>query len=337
MTMDNDMISVIVATYNQETTIRRTLDSILMQQCHLPVEIVIGEDCSTDHTRSICEQYARHHPDHIRLIANERNKGIIDNYFDCLLACRGKYIADCAGDDFWTTPLKLEKEVCIMESHPEVTLVHTNWVRYDEVTGNTSPSGRQPFDQLLTDGHSMLQAIVTPTARPIIHLCTALYRADFVKTALSEDPYLFRNKEFGCEDLQICFEAARRGVIAYLPDITLNYSVNHTSVSFNTDDTRQFQFVRRITDLSHYLIRKHQLRGTELDNYFQQRIFTLAMHAFRAHSNELRDEVHMCADRWNVKPTGRTTAVESIMQNDILWQAALALRKIIVVGKHIAR
>ena len=101
-------ISVVVCTYNQEDTIARTLDSILMQQCHLPYEIIIGEDCSTDNTLSICQQYAEHHPGIIRVMANKPNKGVVRNYFDCLLAADGKYIADCAGDDFWTDPLKLE-------------------------------------------------------------------------------------------------------------------------------------------------------------------------------------------------------------------------------------
>ena len=128
-------ISVIVATYNQEDTIGRTLDSILMQQCHVPYEIVIGEDCSTDSTRTVCQEYAKKHPDVIRLFANQKNKGLIDNYFDCLLACEGQYIAECAGDDFWTDPLKLEKEVTILEEHPEVTLVHTDWCRYNERRG----------------------------------------------------------------------------------------------------------------------------------------------------------------------------------------------------------
>ena len=77
-----ELISVIVCTYNQESTIGRTLDSILMQQCHLPIEIVIGEDCSTDSTLAVCQDYARRFPDQIRLFANPQNKGIIDNYFD---------------------------------------------------------------------------------------------------------------------------------------------------------------------------------------------------------------------------------------------------------------
>ena len=81
--MEN-LISVVVCTYNQEATIARTLDSILMQQCHVPYEIILGEDCSTDGTLAICETYASKHPDKIRLLANKENKGLLDNYFDCI-------------------------------------------------------------------------------------------------------------------------------------------------------------------------------------------------------------------------------------------------------------
>ena len=78
--MEN-LISVVVCTYNQEDTIARTLDSILMQQCHVPFEIIIGEDCSTDQTLSVCETYANKYPDKIHILANKENKGVIDNYF----------------------------------------------------------------------------------------------------------------------------------------------------------------------------------------------------------------------------------------------------------------
>ena len=112
--MEN-IISVIVLTYNQEKTIGRTLDSILMQKCHLPIEIELRDDCSNDATDAVCKRYAEKYPSIIRYRQNKQNKGIIDNYFDTLLECRGRYIADCAGDDFWIDPLKLEKEVNILE------------------------------------------------------------------------------------------------------------------------------------------------------------------------------------------------------------------------------
>ena len=114
------MISVIVTTYNQEKTIGRALDSVLSQRCHLPVEVIIGEDCSTDHAREICQEYATRYPQ-IRLFCNDHNKGIVDNYFDCLLACQGDYIADCAGDDFWIDDQKLEKASRLMEADSSTT------------------------------------------------------------------------------------------------------------------------------------------------------------------------------------------------------------------------
>ena len=137
--MEN-IISVIIITYNQQDTIGRSIDSVLMQKCHLPYEIIIGEDASTDDTRTICQDYAKKYPDIIRLFCNEHNKGITDNYIDCLLQSRGKYIADCAGDDFWTDPMKLEKELCVMEEYPNVTMVITNWQFYNEQTRHISPS-----------------------------------------------------------------------------------------------------------------------------------------------------------------------------------------------------
>jgi len=280
------LISVIVCTYNQENTIGRTLDSVLMQQCHVPYEIVIGEDCSTDGTLEVCKQYAAQHPDIIRLIANEKNKGLIDNYFDCILASKGKYIGDCAGDDYWDDPLKLEKEVTILESNSQVTLVHTPWYFVDEDGQKTASTGHL-FTAPITQGKMMLEDIIIQTDLPVIQLCTSLYRRDIVLEEMQKDEYMFRNKEFGCEDLQISFVMALHGDIAFLQDRTLNYTVGHESISYSQDYSKQFRFTKRVTDLSYYLTQKYQIHSSRTDNYFRQRIFALYMHAFRAHSNPL--------------------------------------------------
>ena len=79
-------------------------------------------------------------------------KGIIDNYFDTLLDCRGRYIADCAGDDFWIDPLKLEKEVNILEQHPEVTLVHTAFNYFDYNKKQIIKKSKTIFNNKITYG-----------------------------------------------------------------------------------------------------------------------------------------------------------------------------------------
>lgn len=330
--MEN-MISVVVITYNQESTISRTLDSILMQQCHVPIEIVIGEDCSTDHTRAICERYVQKHPDIIRLICNQQNKGIVDNYFDCLLACRGKYIADCAGDDFWTDPQKLEKEVCVMEANNNVTMVITNWQYFEEESQKTIPS-RQRHHAPVTPGRDLLKAIITQHNMSVFHLCTALYRADVFRKAYEEDTFLFRNKVFCSEDIQIAFSMALHGDIAYLPDITLSYSLGQNTVSNSTDDVKQFRFVRKMTDLIHYLASKHHI---DIADFFPERIFALGMHAFRAHQPQLFQETLVCEKEWQVSRPLKNQILFAVMNREWLWKIGLFVRQAVLRLKRVWR
>ena len=123
------LVSVSVSTYNQDAYIRQCLDGILMQKTSFPIEIIVGEDESSDRTREICQIYAKQHQDKIRLFLRDRKEsyylhpdGHIQRYNPvwCQMSARGKYVAICEGDDYWTDPLKLQKQVEFMEMHPEV-------------------------------------------------------------------------------------------------------------------------------------------------------------------------------------------------------------------------
>lgn len=322
------MVSVIVITYNEEKTIGRTLDSILMQKCRMPIEIVVGEDASTDRTREICEDYAKRYPQ-ILLMPKAPNKGVVDNYFDCIEASHGKYIADCAGDDYWVTDDKLEKELDLMESDEGITLVHTDWMCRNEQTGELTSPPSLIFNKPITDGKIMKEAIVTQTSRPIIHLCTALYRKDVFMEEYLKDRNLFRNKEFGCEDLQICFVMANRGMIGYIPEVTLYYSVGNATVSNTHDSIKQYKFVKRVSNLSFYLCRKYKLESNAIDQYFCDRVFALLMHAFRANDKQLATDANSCAKEWGVRPTFKMKFVSFVMQITILWSIALSFRNFI--------
>src|SRR5574344_2319007 len=116
------LLSIVTITYNHEPFIAKTIEGVLMQQVKFPIELIIAEDCSTDGTRAICQQYAEQYPDLIRLITSESNVGAIANERRAMLAARGKYIAFCEGDDYWTDPLKLQKQVDFLESHPDYSV-----------------------------------------------------------------------------------------------------------------------------------------------------------------------------------------------------------------------
>ncbi|WP_083251896.1 glycosyltransferase family 2 protein [Pedobacter steynii] len=130
------MVSVCCITYNHEQYIAEALDSFLMQKTGFEFEILVGEDCSTDATRSVIREYAVRYPERIKLIAHPENIGAIRNQVDVITRARGKYIALCDGDDFWTDPEKLQKQVDFLETNPEYVICchHTRVIDENEET-----------------------------------------------------------------------------------------------------------------------------------------------------------------------------------------------------------
>jgi glycosyltransferase involved in cell wall biosynthesis len=124
--MDQITVSIFLLTYNQEQFIAQTINSILMQKTNFNFQIVIGEDCSADATRSICKTFAEKYSNKIKLLpALEKNIGLIANYMRTIKACEGKYIAICDGDDYWIDENKLQKQVSFLEDNPNYSIVYS--------------------------------------------------------------------------------------------------------------------------------------------------------------------------------------------------------------------
>ena len=120
------LVSVSCITFNHRRFLRKALDSFLEQETDFRYEILIHDDASTDGTREIIEEYAARYPDIIRPMLqseNQYSKGIsnISGVFNFPRA-RGRYIAMCEGDDFWSDPHKLQIQADYMEAHPECAL-----------------------------------------------------------------------------------------------------------------------------------------------------------------------------------------------------------------------
>lgn len=131
-------VSVCIITYNHAAYIREALDGVLAQETDFPWEIVIGEDGSTDGTREIVLDYQRRHPEHIRVLLHHYASDHIHNsgnynLMKTMAAARGEYIALLEGDDYWTSPHKLSKQVTLLDSHPvcsstfhDVAVIHAD-------------------------------------------------------------------------------------------------------------------------------------------------------------------------------------------------------------------
>ncbi len=120
--MTQPKVSVFMITYNHEKYISEAIEGILMQRTNFDYDIVIGEDCSTDNTRNIILDYQKKYPGKFKLLLHDTNIGANANQKAVLNNCSGKYIAFCEGDDYWTDPLKLQKQIDLMESYPSHNL-----------------------------------------------------------------------------------------------------------------------------------------------------------------------------------------------------------------------
>ena len=123
--MDEIVVSVICLTYNQADTIRDALEGFLAQRAPFRFELLVHDDASTDGTADIVRDYEQRFPELIRGVyqtENQFSKGVFIAREFLWPLVRGRYVALCEGDDYWTDPRKLEKQVAALEAHPEVDI-----------------------------------------------------------------------------------------------------------------------------------------------------------------------------------------------------------------------
>jgi len=136
--MNYPLVSVSCATYNHEKYIRETLEGFLMQRTQFRFEILINDDASTDNTANIIREYEAKYPDLIFPLyqnENQYSKGIVISPTYNWPRARGKYIALCEGDDYWTDSYKLQKQVDFLEANPEYVFTFHDAVILNQKTG----------------------------------------------------------------------------------------------------------------------------------------------------------------------------------------------------------
>lgn len=128
--MIDTVVSVCCLAYNEEEFIGEALNGIVMQRTDFPFEAIVHDDASTDKTAEIIRDYAKQFPEIIRPIYQEKNvlsTGPDPGVAFVFPASRGRYIALCDGDDYWTDPHKLQKQVAFMDVHPQYSICYHDY------------------------------------------------------------------------------------------------------------------------------------------------------------------------------------------------------------------
>lgn len=135
------LVSIRCLAYNHEKYIRETLEGFVMQKTNFRFEAIVHDDASTDATAELIREYAEKYPDIIKPIyetENQYSKKDGSLFRISHEACKGKYIAFCEGDDYWTDPYKLQKQVDFLESHPDYVMCSHFWDEYNQETNEMS-------------------------------------------------------------------------------------------------------------------------------------------------------------------------------------------------------
>jgi glycosyltransferase involved in cell wall biosynthesis len=119
-------LSVLLMTYNHAQFVEQAVRSVLDQRTDFPFEVVVAEDGSTDNTAAIVAKFEAKHPDRVRVLRRGRNLGIQANFIDAYARCRGEYVATLDGDDYWTAPDKLQRQVDFLERNPSFSFCFHN-------------------------------------------------------------------------------------------------------------------------------------------------------------------------------------------------------------------
>lgn len=127
--MNVPLVSVQMITYGHEKYIAQAIEGVLSQEVNFNVELIISDDCSPDNTKDIVLEKISNHAngDWVKYFRHEKNLGMVENGIFAFKKCKGKYIAVCEGDDYWTDPSKLQKQFDILEENKSYGLVYTNY------------------------------------------------------------------------------------------------------------------------------------------------------------------------------------------------------------------
>lgn len=209
-------VSIICTNYNKGDWVREAIDSFLNQKTNFDFEIIIIDDASTDHSYEIIQEYQNKFPEKVRTFRNEVNLGITRTWKKVCQEAKGQYIARCDSDDFWTDPLKLQKQVDLLDAST------------DSLWSNTE------FDMVDLDGNLIQKDAFANKALPLIDsyeemlVMKGMTMAStwLVDTALMQAVSAQISDTAADDTFELQLELFKRTKISFLSDSTTVYRMN---------------------------------------------------------------------------------------------------------------
>lgn len=290
------IVSIICPSYNHAPYLRQALDSILMQKVSFRIEVLVGEDCSPDNSREILRDYEKKYCDIFRMFYREKNMGATKNGHDLRMRAKGKYLITLETDDYWTDPLKLQKQVDFLEAHPEYIGCGHVYERVDENGTKIKFECTEYADKCFT-----LQDFLA--GKGPVQTATLLLRNIFLD---EEDFSIITTAHSTVGDFTIMSILLERGNIFILPECMSAYRqiIHKKSLSFSAWEKEH--------------LAESILAGVKmilsLDEYFKGRI---------DYGPRLQPAVNRYVSEWIRRRTGFTTEGMHYLWSHVSWKVRI--------------
>lgn len=274
----NILVSIHCLVYNHEPYIRKCLEGFVMQKTDFRFEAIVHADASTDKSAAIIREYAEKFPDIIKPIYQAENQysqknGAIGRAISA--KTRGKYIALCEGDDYWTDPLKLQKQVDFLENHPDYSMTCTdsivqkgesvlNWKRYPK-------NCEIPFHDVLGKRGAW------------IYTASMLYRREY----MSDYPDFARECHIG--DYPTTIHLALKGKVYFFAEKMVTYRYMHQgswSASTKIDETFYSKWLSEIRMLQGF----NEISNRQYEKLFRRIMGKYSIYYLR-HAPHMKDKL----------------------------------------------
>lgn len=256
--MQTPIVSIVLLVYNQSEFLRQAIEGLLMQRTSFPFEVVVHDDASTDGSDKIIEEYAFKFPHIINPIFQHENKfsvyGINFVVKYAISNSQGKYIAMCAGDDYWIDPLKLQKQVDFLESNTDVGLIHTKAVKFDQEKNDFN--GFSGFEV------NSLEELLTENT--IVALTVCFRKALILEYYDEVKPH--ERPKWPTEDFPAWAWFIQHSDIKLLNDYTAVYRSRVGSLSHIEDELKRLTFSEGVYDVVNYYLsdNSHIIKGEKI-------------------------------------------------------------------------
>ncbi len=256
-------LSILLLVYNVEKYVAQALDSILEQEVDFNYEILVGDDCATDGTRKIVEEYQKQYPEKIALHFSDTNRGNAYNFVSLHRRSRGRYFTVLDGDDYWIDRTKLQKQIDFLDDNPDFTVcAHNSYLldggrngemekiyEYNE-DGHKYPLVCEDFSDLVLGGYC-----------PYMHTSSLIYRRDPEKDLDFEQ----WKKPYYRGDLIRTLYYGEKGKVKYMDEVMSVYRLHGDGIF-----TRLSKIEREIRHIEFFLYHKKYTFNNKYNAAFNQ-------------------------------------------------------------------